>query len=264
MSRILMPLPRFDFDPTESGVPWLELTRRGHDVVFATPDGKIPQADRRMLRGEGLGPWRALLMADSNGRSAYESMAESAAFAGPLAYDQVRIEDFDAMLLPGGHAPGMREYLESTCLQALVAAAFTNSLIVGAICHGVVLAARSRLPSGHSVLYGRRTTSLTKTLELTAWALTTLWLGTYYRTYRTTVQDEVTATLVKPADFDGGPVAILRDTPNNIERGFVIRDGNYLSARWPGDAHRFAHVFSAMLEEHRPSGPTQDGLPTKA
>ncbi len=206
VSRVLMPLPRFDFDPTESGVPWLELSRRGHDVVFATPDGKVPKADCRMLYGEGLGLWRALLMADSNGRSAHNFMAESPAYARPLAYEQVRIEDFDAILLPGGHASGMREYLESTFLQALVAAAFTNSLIVGAICHGVVLAARSRLPNG---------------------------------------------------DFDGGPAAILRDTPDRIERGFVIRDGNYLSARWPGDAHRFAHVFSAMLEEPKLARSTQ-------
>ena len=257
MSRILMPLPRFDFDPTESGVPWLELSRRGHEVVFATPDGKVAQADRRMLHGEGLGLWRALLMADANGRSAHDLMVESPSYAQPLSYEQVRIEGFDAILLPGGHAPGMREYLESTCLQALVAAAFTNSLIVGAICHGVVLAARSRLPNGHSVLHGRRTTSLTKTLELTAWALTKLWLGNYYRTYQTTVQAEVMAELAKPADFDGGPPAILRDTPDNIERGFVIRDGNYLSARWPGDAHRFAHVFSAMLEELRLARSTQ-------
>ena len=29
---------------------------------------------------------------------------------------------FDALLLPGGHAPGMREYLESAALQSAVAA----------------------------------------------------------------------------------------------------------------------------------------------
>ena len=29
--------------------------------------------------------------------------------------------------------------------------------------------------------------------------------------------------------------------------GFTVRDGNWLSARWPGDAHRFASEFVAML-----------------
>jgi hypothetical protein len=29
--------------------------------------------------------------------------------------------------------------------------------------------------------------------------------------------------------------------------GFTVRDGEYLSARWPGDAHRFAAEFAAMI-----------------
>jgi hypothetical protein len=31
--------------------------------------------------------------------------------------------------------------------------------------------------------------------------------------------------------------------------GFTVRDGHYLSARWPGDAHRFASEFAAMIAE---------------
>jgi len=28
-----------------------------------------------------------------------------------------------------------------------------------------------------------------------------------------------------------------------------VRDGRYLSARWPGDAHRFAYALVGMLAE---------------
>jgi len=28
-----------------------------------------------------------------------------------------------------------------------------------------------------------------------------------------------------------------------------VRDARYLSARWPGDAHRFARDFCVMLDE---------------
>jgi protease I len=119
---------------------------------------------------------------------------------------------------------------------------------VGAICHGVLLAARA-LGAGRSVLRGRRTTALTRTLELSGWALTALWLGSYYyRTYPITVQQEVTGMLAQQSDFDAGPPAILRDSPTHLERGFVVQDGNYVSARWPGDAHRFANAFSAVVE----------------
>jgi protease I len=248
MSRILIPLPRRDFDPTEAAVPWLELTRRGHEVIFATPDGKPASADPRMLLGEGLGIWRSLLIADRHGRSAHDVMVASAVFANPLTYTELRAADFDALLLPGGHAPGMREYLESLELQTLIASAFEASLKIAAICHGVVLVSRARLSCGKSVLCGRRTTALTRKQELTAWAMTKLWLGDYYRTYPITVEEEVTAALVRPSDFVPGPLALLRDSPAHLERGFTVRDGSYLSARWPGDAHRFAHEFAAMLE----------------
>ena len=62
----------------------------------------------------------------------------------------------------------MREYLESDVLQALVASFFAHDKPVAAICHGVLLAARSRDVSGRLVLYGWRTTALTWQQERTA------------------------------------------------------------------------------------------------
>jgi hypothetical protein len=35
-------------------------------------------------------------------------------------------------------------------------------------------------------------------------------------------------------------------TPSNFQTA-TVRDGYYLSARWPGDAHRFASEFAAMI-----------------
>ena len=121
---------------------------------------------------------------------------------------------------------------------------------LGAICHGVILAARSTPPdSDRSVLHGRQTTALTRSQELSAWMMTRLWLGDYYRTYPETVQEEVESSLASPDDFHEGPFALLRDDPDHLDRGFTVRDGNYLSARWPGDAHRFATEFCEMLGE---------------
>ncbi len=117
----------------------------------------------------------------------------------------------------------------------------------------MLLAARSRGADGRSVLFGRKTTALTKTLELSGWALTCLWMGRYYRTYQKMLQDEVVSALAKPQDFVAGPPALKRDSPVNLAPGFVVRDGNYLSARWPGDAHRFASEFVALLAEWAPA-----------
>ncbi|MGH8689114.1 MAG: type 1 glutamine amidotransferase domain-containing protein [Burkholderiales bacterium] len=250
MALVLIPLPSRDFDPTEAALPWAELRRRGHHVRFATPRGQAAAADPRMVEGTGLGLWKPLLRANSDGRAAYASMIEDPEFKQPWSYERAVEQPIDGLVLPGGHAPGMREYLESAAVQSIAAAAFDRQIAVGAICHGVLVAARSKSRSGKSVLFGRRTTALTRSLELMGWALTVAWLGHYYRTYPMTVQAEVTAALAKPSDFEAGPAAVLRDDPEHLDRGFTLRDGTYVSARWPGDAHRFASEYSSLLEEN--------------
>ena len=84
-------------------------------------------------------------------------------------------------------------------------------------------------------------------MELIAWRLTRLYLGDYYRTYPTTVEDEVRSALARPEDFITGPLPVRRDLAARLGVGFTVRDGEYLSARWPGDAHRFAAEFAAMI-----------------
>jgi len=247
MKTVLMPLPSTDFDPTESAVPWSILSAHGHHVIFATPDGKPGQADPRMVNGNGLGLLAPVLRADANGRAAYARMITSKEFLRPIPYAEIVAANFHGLVLTGGHAQGMKPYLESSILQKAVADFFISKKPVGAICHGVVLAARSKLPSGVSVLHGKKTTALTQQMEMSAWALTCLWLKSYYRTYPQTVQAEVRAALAKPGDFVVGPMNTTRDSPDNLDIGFTVQDGKYLSARWPGDAHRFATEFAAML-----------------
>jgi len=250
--KILIPLPRFDFDPTEVAIPWALVTKAGHEVRFSTPDGKPGEADPRMTTGEGLGILKRPLMADQLALKAYRDLVNDPAFHEPASYAELAPDDIDGMILPGGHAPGMKEYLESETLQRLVCEIFESGKPTGAICHGVLLAARCiSNKTGRSILHGRKTTALTKALELSGWALTCLWLGDYYRTYPVTVQEEVTAALAAPDDFVPGPKPVLRDRPGKLSRGFVVRDGNYISARWPGDAHRFATAFIQLLDEHR-------------
>lgn len=283
--HVLVPLPSRDFDPSEVAVPWQILSDAGHRVSFATPDGQPGVADPVMLSGRGLDPWGLipglrrlsalglLLRANEDARQAYRALQDDAAFRAPCAWAALRAAHYDALLLPGGHAAGVREYLESALLQALVAAFFSAAKPVAAICHGVVLAARSRAPGRrHSVLYGRRTTALTWSLESAAWQLTRRvgrwWDADYYRTYRErpgeppgyrSVQQEVMRALARPEDFLDVPSdapnrwrktsGLCRDTVTDARAAFVVRDGDYVSARWPGDVHTFAKIFADVLAE---------------
>ena len=256
-TRVLLPLPSYGFDPSECGIPWKYLVTNGYKVVVATPTGQVAQVDERMYTGCDLGVLlRSTLMADKYGADAYSEFKESHAFLNPIPYEAIDATKYDALLLPGGHDKGMREYLESNILQQCVVDFFEKRKPVGAICHGVVLVCRSiNKNTGKSVLWGRKTTSLTKVQELVAYNLTRCYLGDYYLTYpNATVEDEVKATLQDPdMHFNRGPdmfIPLTRDSPHSLECGFAAVNGNYVSARWPGDAHIFSVKFLAVIHAY--------------
>ena len=291
--KILMPLPDHDFDPTEAAVTWSLIREAGHEVIFATEHGTQPEADPIMISGQGLDPWGFIpglrrlrlvglaLRARQGARDAYWAMQRDKSFRAPMRYADLKVSDFDGLVLAGGHGPGMVHYLESYVLQGFVAEFFeadpgkgTESAAkpVGAICHGVVLAARATSPrTGRSVLHGHKTTALTWRQERAAWQLTRyfarFWDPLYYRTYAETagepegyrsVESEVKRALANDADFLDVPedVADYRAKTDNVRRdsrddarpAWVVRDGNLISARWPGDVHTFARGFIELLE----------------
>jgi protease I len=249
MTRLLIPIPTYGFDPTEVAIPWKVFSSKGIDVLFATPNGEKATADSLMLHGKRLGIWKPLLRARQDAVDAYAEMDAHDSFCRPLKYRDAQAEDFDALFLPGGHDKGVREYLESEVLQVLVADFFTAKKPVGAICHGVVLAARSTNPeTGKSVIHDYKTTALLKSQELSAYKLTRLWLKDYYLTYPDmTVEDEVRSVLADGGNFNCGSTPVFRDSPDHLERGFVVEDRNYLSARWPGDAYSISIRMAEML-----------------
>ena len=249
-----MPLPSYGFDPTEVAIPWEILTGHDIEVLFATPNGEPGAADRLMLSGDNLGIWKPLLKARSDAVDAYEGMLEDESFLNPLTYEALQEDSFDALCLPGGHDKAVREYLESGLLQNLIVAFFAARKPVGAICHGVVLVARSVDPkTGKSVIYDFKTTALLKSQEITAYNLTRLWMGDYYLTYPgATVEDEVSMALSDCRNFLAGPKPLLRDSMSHLDRGFVVHDRNYLSARWPGDAYSLSLELLKMLESASP------------
>lgn len=111
---------------------------------------------------------------------------------------------------------------------------------------------------------------MTWAFENSAWSVarvTRFWDPNYYRTYPEqngqpkgfmSVQQEVTRALARPDDFHDVPKVdphyrrktsgLARDSRDDETPAFVVRDRNYVSARWPGDAHTFAKTFAGMLK----------------
>jgi hypothetical protein len=94
------------------------------------------------------------------------------------------------------------------------------------------------------------------------------WDRDYYRTYLEektqprgymSVEQEVTRALASPDDFVGVPTdavdhqrktaGLYRDSVDDDRPAWVVRDGRYVSARWPGDTHTFASEFAKVLDE---------------
>jgi putative intracellular protease/amidase len=160
--HVIIPLPDRDFDPTEVAIPWQHFVEAGVQVTFSTEAGHIAQADPRLLTGVMFGQ----LGARPDALAAYRALEQSAAFQHPIPYAHIDPQAYDLLLLPGGHAKGMRQYLESPVVQQKAPQFLTHNTVVGAICHGVLVLARIIDPTtGRSVLYGRRLTGLTKRLE---------------------------------------------------------------------------------------------------
>lgn len=239
MAHVWIPLPDTDFDVTEVAVPWRLLTREGHSVTFVTEKGgSPPNADPLLLTGVLFGQ----LGAEPHPKEFYRQLTESAEFRNPLAWDSIDVGAYDGLILPGGHAPGMRQYLGSESLRLKVRQFFALRRPVGAICHGVLVAARADVLSGH------KTTCLTKYMERTAYFLTAWKLGKYYRTYPAYVEDEVRAALSSAEDFVRGPLTLTsRGSETDDRAAFVVESDFYISARWPGDAYLFAKRFLAQL-----------------
>jgi protease I len=252
--QVLVLLPNYGYDPTEVAVPWNYLVEGGYDPVFATPDGARAFADEIVLSGERFPFWvRSQLKADREGIEAYRQMITTDRFRNPIAYSEIRGEDYVGLFIPGGHEKTMKIMLESQRLQELTTEFFLANKPVAAVCHGVLLVARAKYADGTPILKGRKTTALTRFQERFAYQATRSTLGLYYITYPgTTVEEEVRASLISPEDFQSGGASRflgVRDSRANPEKGFTVVDQNYVSARYYGDANRLGKDFVKVLNQ---------------
>jgi putative intracellular protease/amidase len=236
-TTILMPLPDHDFDPTESAIPWKVCTSNGWIVEFSTEHGLVAQTDLNKLKG----PLPGLLSANKKAQTAYQQMAEDQYFQHPTPYADINPDQYDALLLPGGDAPGVRQYLDNQVLRGKVLQFWQQDKLIGALCHGLLVLARTIVPqTARSVLYGRKVTAVPKSLDQLAYRIDRLVVKHGYVMYSSCVADEVSACLESPDDYLKGP---------GFLSPYVVSDGNLVTSRWYIDAEVFAERFADELQK---------------
>ena len=237
--KILIPIPDKDFDLTEVAVPWKRFTENNYQVVFATEKGAVGQTDPRLIEGVIFGQ----LGAKPYAVAIYNELLESKEFNNPINYDAINPDNYILLHLPGGHAKGVKQYLESGVLQEKVAHFFYQNKLVGSICHGAIVLARTKdKNTGKSIVANRKLTALTKGLEKLAYYITAWKLKDYYRTYATYTQDEVENSLTHKSNFKTGSFMF---------KPFVCQDNNLITARWPKDIELYCKTLLKSLKSYK-------------
>jgi putative intracellular protease/amidase len=242
-ARILMPLPDHDYDPGEAAPPWQACKERGWKVEISTEHGIAAEGDRNKLKG----PLPGWLSASMTARATYQQMIQDHDYLHPVPYAEIDPDGYDALLLPGGDGLGMHQYLDSQVLRDKVLQFWRQGKLIGAICHGILVLARTIDPkTGCSILYGRKVTAPPASLDRAAYWLDKRLVKHGYIMYDQCVFDEVRASLQRPEDMSPGP---------NPIKPFVVTDGRLITARWYRDAELFAQRFVEKLQQRMPASP---------
>ncbi|MFD9126394.1 type 1 glutamine amidotransferase domain-containing protein [Kitasatospora sp. NPDC059571] len=136
----------------EFAMPYRRLTEAGHEVVIGTPGGVVPTVDMMSLRPAMAGGEKGALELEEIIRSA-EAMRR------PLRLSDVRLEDYDAVYLPGGHGP-MADLAFDADVGRLLTAQLASGRPLAIVCHGPSAMLATRI-HGESPFKGYRITCFT-------------------------------------------------------------------------------------------------------
>ncbi|MGW4807744.1 type 1 glutamine amidotransferase domain-containing protein [Kitasatospora sp. NPDC004272] len=145
----------------EAATPYRALRADGHQVTVATPGGVVPPVDPA-----SLGP-------DANGgaagaRELADALAEMTALDHPLAIADVDLDDYDAVLYPGGHGP-MEDLARDAASGRLLTRALASGKPLAVLCHGpAALLAAVDPATGRNAFAGRRIAAFTDAEETLA------------------------------------------------------------------------------------------------
>ena len=195
------------------------LTDAGHDVVVATPNGTIPNVDMMSLRPQMAGGEQGALELEAIIRSA-EVMRR------PLKLSDVRLEDYDAVYLPGGHGP-MADLAFDADVGRLLTAQLASGNPLFIVCHGPAAMLSTRI-HGVSPFKGYRITCFTnKEEEAVGLASRVTWL------LETELKEKI------GVDFSSG----------EMWKPYMVEDRNLVTGQNPDSAAVLAKRLLEVLAE---------------
>lgn len=108
--------------------PYKMITDAGHEVVVATPKGVVPTVDMMSLRASMVGGEDKALELENIIQSAEEMRR-------PIELSDVRVGDYDAVYVPGGHGP-MADLAFDADMGRVLTAQLGSGNPLFIVCHG--------------------------------------------------------------------------------------------------------------------------------
>jgi putative intracellular protease/amidase len=204
----------------EVAAPHERFVRAGFTVDFASPGGVLQPLDEHSADPEVAGPDAMHHVAQAE-----HALRE---FGPLLKLDEVDIEDYAAVVLPGGHGPVVDLYKDAD-LGRLLNAADASGKIIGAVCHGPAALLAAVDSDGEWLFAGRAMTAFTdEEEELFGTAKGAPWL---------------LASRLRElgASYSGGPAY----------QAFNVQDGNLFTGQNPASSGPMADAIIVALTQRR-------------
>jgi putative intracellular protease/amidase len=141
-------------------VPYAALSAAGHQVVVATPGGVVPTVDAASLAPEVNG-------GQDGADQVKQALAAMTELQQPLKIDEVAVDDYAAVYVPGGHGP-MEDLATDPDSGRLLTLALQSGRPLGLVCHGLAALLATGDTAAASPFSGYRLTGFTNTEETQA------------------------------------------------------------------------------------------------
>lgn len=136
---------------TEVAHPYETLKKQGYDIDIVSIKGGEAPLDGMFEKDEALNV--AFLTGDGLVK-----------MKNTTRLDQVSIDGYDAVFVPGGLAP-MADMPDNQLVQSILAAMYESGKVVGAVCHGPVSLLNVKLSNGSYLIDGKNITSFSNAEE---------------------------------------------------------------------------------------------------
>lgn len=141
----------------EALTPYQIFKDAGYEIVAASPGGVPPTVDALSLTPEYNG-------GPEGAEQRKRALATATELARPLSIEQVRLDDYAAVFVPGGWGP-MEDLSADTASGQLLARALASGKPLSLVCHGPAALLPTAGENGRSPFAGYRLTGLSNAEE---------------------------------------------------------------------------------------------------